>query len=128
MTPRACLYLKIKKAHKLLSTEAGRQSLADRGLYPIRISFDVGYDNPYDHCYMIDKKGNIVGTSLPPFSKETSAILVLDYQNAENKLILKDIIALADDKKPIITDSKLRALEIPISNMMMADKYRRHFL
>jgi hypothetical protein len=65
---RSRLYFKIKKAFRFISDERGRRYLAERGLFPIPFTAErLGGIFPAHYSgYFIDKKGNIVGTTIPP--------------------------------------------------------------
>lgn len=68
MTPRSYLYFKIKHALKAVATEEGRRYLAMKGLFPIPTTLEgetSGRIGAGPSIYFIDKKGNIVGTTIP---------------------------------------------------------------
>lgn len=64
MTPRSKRYFKFKSAFRLIGTAAGRKWLADKGLHPLPFTVS-GTHLPASQGqgYMIDKKGNIVGST-----------------------------------------------------------------
>jgi hypothetical protein len=67
MTPRSRLYFRFKKAFKVIGSEKGKPYLESLGVFPIR--FDVtknGMPAPSEQGYFLDKKGNIVGTTVRP--------------------------------------------------------------
>lgn len=69
MTPRSYLYFKIKHAFKAASTEEGRRYLAMKGLFPIPTTAEGKHalsSLAGPSIYMIDKRGNIIGTTIPP--------------------------------------------------------------
>lgn len=66
MTKRSCLYFKFKWAYRTIGTAKGRAYLAAKGIYPISMEASGTFLTPTAcSAYMINKKGNIVGTSNP---------------------------------------------------------------
>lgn len=83
MTPRSKLYFKIKHAVKAIATEEGRQYLAMKGLYPFPTTLEKTGDRrplsslPGPSFYMIDKKGNVIGTSIPKKPVHSGGIAIV---------------------------------------------------
>jgi len=98
MTKRSRIYFKIKWATKTIKSATGREWLASKGIYPI--GFEVsGTCIPFQLLdgYMIDVKGNILGSSLwPKPVKKANIVLQQAPTTYEVKFEFTDPIILKE--------------------------------